>query len=68
MGILIFLAYSALAIYSGYKMVNGRYAWLERDGIGTKICKCLVVLGAGYVIGVFYLIWLIIRIALKITD
>ena len=67
-GFLIFAIYSAWALFSGYKMVNGRYAWLEQPATTNRVCKWLVVLGAGYVIGAFYLIYRVIRIALRVTD
>lgn len=31
--------YTAWAIYSGYKYVNGRYPWLEQPEIAHRICK-----------------------------
>lgn len=68
MGALIFLVYSAWAVYSGYKMVNGRYAWLEQEGIVNVICKWLAIIGMGYILGVFYLLKWVVKIALRITD
>lgn len=67
-GLLIFVIYSAWAVYSGYKMVNGRYAWLEQPATANRVCKVLAILGAGYLIGAFYLVYWVIRIALRITD
>lgn len=67
-GFLIFAIYSAWALFSGYNMVNDRYTWLEQPSVANKVCKWLVILGAGYVIGAFYLIYWVIRIALRITD
>ena len=31
--------YTAWAIYSGYKYVNGRYPWLEQPEIAHRICS-----------------------------
>ena len=67
-GWIIFLVYSVWAVYSGYKMINGKYEWLERQETTNRVCKWLVVLGAGYVIGAFYLVWTVIKFALRITD
>lgn len=37
--------YTAWAIYSGYKYVNGRYPWLEQPEIAHRICKYAAILG-----------------------
>lgn len=39
--------YTAWAIYSGYKYVNGRYQWLEQPEIAHRICKYVAILGMG---------------------
>lgn len=67
-GLLIFVIYSAWAIYSGYKFINGRYECLERNETKSKVCKGLAILGAGYVIGAFYFCSLVIKFAIRITD
>lgn len=67
-GLIIFLVYSVWAVYSGYKMINGKYEWLECQKTLNKVCKWFVILGAGYVIGAFYLVWMVIKLALRITD
>ncbi len=67
-GWLIFIIYSAWAIYSGYKFINGRYEWMERNETKSKVCKVLAILGAGYVIGAFYFCSLVIKLAIRITD
>ncbi len=67
-GLIIFLAYSAIALFAGYKMINGKYEWLERQDTKNRVCKWLAVLGAGYVIGAFYLVWMVIKLAFRITD
>lgn len=64
----ILIIYSAWAIYSGYKMINKRFAWLEQQEPLNKVCKVLAIIGAGYLIGGFYLVWFVIRIGLRITD
>ena len=38
--------YTAWAIYSGYKYVNGRYPWLEQPEIAHRICKYAAILAA----------------------
>ena len=42
--------YTAWAIYSGYKYVNGRYQWLEQPEIAHRICKYVAILGMGYIV------------------
>ncbi len=68
MEMIIFVLYSAWAVYSGNKMVSGRIDWLEEPGAANKICKAMVSLIAGYAVGVFYLAWWVIKLACKITD
>ena len=68
MNFLIFIIYSGWAVYSGYKIINGRYEWLERPEPINRVCKGLVILGVGYVIGAFYFCWLLIKVAIRITD
>lgn len=67
-GFLVFIVYSAWAVYSGYKVINGKYEWLERENAVNKVCKGLAILGAGYVIGAFYFCKLIINLAIRVTD
>ncbi len=68
MGVLIFVLYSAWAVYSGNKMVSGRIAWLEEPGVANKICKSIASLFVGYVIGSVYLAVQIVKIGIRITD
>lgn len=67
-GTLIFILYSAWALFSGYKVINGRFNWLEQKEPANRVCKALAVLGAGYVVGAFYIVWLVIKLALKVAD
>ena len=67
-GMLIFLIYSAWAVWSGYKWINGRYEWLEQPAITNKICKALAILGAGYVVGAWNIVKWVLRIAIKVAG
>lgn len=58
----LILAYTAWAIYSGYKIVSGRSEWLDRRSPVNMIVKAIVCIIVGYIVGVFYLIYLIIRL------
>lgn len=58
----LILAYTAWAIYSGYKIVSGRSEWLDRRSPINMIVKAIVCIIVGYIVGVFYLIYLIIRL------
>jgi len=67
-GMLIFLIYSAWAVWSGYKWINGRYEWLEQPELVNKICKALAILGAGYVVGAWNIVKWVLRIAIKVAG
>lgn len=57
----LILAYTAWAVYSGYKVLSGRSEWLDRRAplnIAVKIALSVVI---GYVIAAFYLIYLILK-------
>lgn len=66
--LLIFIVYSAWAVFSGYRIINGRFDWLEQKETKNKVCKVLAVLGTGYVVGVLYIGYLVIKVAFKVTD
>jgi len=55
------LAYTAWAIYSGYKVLSGRSEWLDRRAPLNMIVKIALSVVVGYVIAAFYLIYLILR-------
>ena len=67
-GTLIFLVYSAWAIYSGYKWINGRYEWLEQSELTTRICKGLAILGAGYIVGGWTIVKWVIMLSVRLVD
>lgn len=67
-GLLIFIVYSAWALFSGYRVINGRYEWLKQKETKNIVYKILAVLGTGYVIGAFYIMYLVIRVASKVAD
>ena len=57
----LILAYTAWAIYSGYKVVSGRSEWLDRRAPLNMVVKIALSVGVGYVIAAFYLIYLILK-------
>lgn len=59
---IIVVIYSAWAIYSGWKVLTGRSAWLDTRAPVNVLVKILLSVALGYVIGVFYLIYLILKI------
>lgn len=61
MGTLLILAYTAWAIYSGYKVLSGRSEWLDRKAPLNMIVKIVLSVVVGYVIAAFYLIYLILK-------
>lgn len=59
---ILIIAYSAWAIYSGFKVLTGRSAWLDTKAPINMIVKILLSVVVGYVIGAFYLIYLILKL------
>ncbi len=57
----LILAYTAWAIYSGYKVVSGRSEWLDRRAPLNMVVKIALSVVVGYVIAAFYLIYLILK-------
>jgi len=57
----LMLAYTAWAIYSGYKVLSGRSEWLDRRAPLNIIVKIALSVVVGYVIAAFYLIYLILK-------
>jgi hypothetical protein len=60
--------YTAWAIYSGYKYVNGRYQWLEQPEIAHRICKYVAILGMGYIVGAGTIVKWAVVAALRMAD
>lgn len=61
MGTLIALIYTGWAFYSGWKVLTGRNAWLDAPELPNKIAKALLSVLLGWVIGAFYLIYLLLK-------
>lgn len=62
MEIIIFLAYITFAIYSGNKVITGRFEWLERSAPLNVACKYFLSAMVGGVIAGFYLVYLILQL------
>ena len=58
---LLILAYTVWAIYSGYKVVTGRSEWLDRRAPLNMAVKAILSLLVGYVVAVFYLMYMIVK-------
>ena len=58
---ILILAYTAWAIYSGYKVLSGRSEWLDRRAPLNMIAKIALSVVVGYFIAAFYLIYLILK-------
>ena len=58
---LIVIAYTAWAIYSGWKFMSGRVAYLEQPGVLNIVLKALCAILVGYVIVALQLIVLIFK-------
>lgn len=61
MGVFLVLAYTAWAIYSGYKVLSGRSEWLDRRAPLNIVIKIVLSIAVGYVVAAFYLIYLILK-------
>ena len=59
---IIMILYTFWALYSGWKFITGRIAWCEQGGVPNKIVKVGLSIVAGYIIGAFYLIYLIFKL------
>lgn len=59
--ILLSLTYTAWAIYSGYKVLSGRSKWLDKKESLNIAVKVVLSIGTGYVIGAFYLLYLLLK-------
>lgn len=59
---LLILAYTAWAIYSGYRILTGRSEWLDRRAPANMIVKFILSVIVGYFVGAFYLIYLILKL------
>lgn len=58
---ILILAYTIWAVYSGYKVVSGRFEWLDRKAPLNIIVKFVLSVALGYVIAAFYLIYLVLK-------
>lgn len=61
MELIIIIAYTIWAVYSGYKVLSGRNEWLDRRAPASIAVKCVLSLVVGYFIAAFYLIYLILK-------
>lgn len=59
--LVVILAYTAWAIYSGYKLLSGRSEWLDRRAPLNMIVKIVLSVIVGYFVAAFYLIYLILK-------
>lgn len=64
---ILVLIYTAWAIFSGFKVISGRNAWLDTKKPVNIIVKILLSILIGYVIAAFYLIYLIFKALTKIA-
>lgn len=59
---ILIILYSVWAVYSGFRVLSGRSEWLDRSAPLCLICKIILSLIVGYFIGVFFLIYLILKL------
>ena len=58
---LLVLAYTGWAIYSGYSILTGHSEWLDRRAPLNIAVKAVLSIAVGYVIAMFYLLYLLFR-------
>lgn len=59
---IIIIAYTIWAWFAGWKFITGRIAWCEQSGIPNKVVKLSLSIAVGYIIGAFYLVYLIFKL------
>jgi len=57
--------YTIWAFYVGWRIMTGRIAWLEDVGVLNRIVKTITSLAVGYVIGAFYGVFLVFKLAFR---
>ncbi|WP_461873837.1 hypothetical protein [Fusicatenibacter sp.] len=58
---LLILVYTGWAIYSGYSILTGRSEWLDRRAPLNIAVKAVLSIVVGYVIAMFYLLYLLFK-------
>lgn len=58
---LLILVYTGWAIYSGYSILTGRSEWLDRRAPLNMAVKAVLSIVVGYVIAMFYLLYLLFK-------
>lgn len=61
-GFIGFVIYTILALIAGYSVLSGRSYWLDRPAPLNMIVKVSLSIVVGYVIGMFYIIYLLFRL------
>lgn len=62
MELLLVLAYTGWATFSGWKFLTGRSAWLDSPEMPNKIVKIALSIVVGWVIGAFYFIYWVLKL------
>lgn len=65
---IVILAYAVWAVYSGWKIMNGRFEFLEQKTIPIRILKVSSIILVGSVYGVINLTVLVITNILKLVK
>lgn len=65
---IVILAYAVWAVYSGWKIMNGRFEFLEQKTIPIRILKVISIILVGSVYGVINLTVLVITNILKLVK
>lgn len=68
MEFILVLIYEAVAIFSGYRVLSGRSEWLDTPAPLNAIVKFVVCLVVGNFIAAFYVVILMVKLAIKIAS
>ena len=58
----LIIAYSLWAVFSGFRVLSGKVEWLDRMEPVNLIVKIVLSIALGYVIGGFYLVYLVLKL------
>lgn len=65
---LFFIGYAIVALIVGWKYMDGRIAYLEKDGAGYKVLKFICAWVVGGLFSVFLFIYLFYRLTKSLSN
>jgi hypothetical protein len=65
---IIMIGYAIWAYYSGWKLLTGRFEYLDRRAFPNLLVKAILSIAVGSVYGAIYFILIIIRMMIRFTS